>query len=187
MPCPIGGQRPSRRRALTARVGGRPLRRCRGRPSARVPLRLQDQPQPRSRGSMSRIPRGGPEGRTPHRRILPKALSPITDLPCPAWATMSSYRRSPMRRWSRRASGCSAGSATISRSRRNVSHRTCAFSTGGRSKAMSISPARSASSCAGASISPRMLISTCGNSSRNARTRRGSTEYVADPTHPMVR
>ena len=46
---------------------------------------------------------------------------------------------------------------------------------------MSTSPASSASSCAGASISPRTLISTWGSSSRNARTRRGSRSRWPTP------
>ena len=114
------------------------------------------------------------------------STAPITERPCPAWAMKSSPRRSPIRSWSRLARGWSAGSAAINRSRRSSSHRILLSSTGGRKRAMSTSPASSASSCAGASISPRTLISTWGSSSRNARTRRGSKEYVADPTHPMV-
>ena len=145
-----------------------------------------DRPRRTSRASRSRIPRGGPEERTPHRRIPPKALCPSpTALPGMgdevlvskiADAKVVAAGRADVPRVVRRSVGRGAMSHTGRRCVRPVAQQGDVDLAG-----------EQRFSCAGASISPRTLTSTCGNLSRNARTSRGSTEYVADPTHPIVR
>lgn len=125
-------------------------------------------------------------GRKPAAEDSPVITSPITERPCPTWAMNSSSRRSATVSESCSASGWPSGSATSNRSRRNTVARTPGRSTGGRNRAMSISCAASAASWAGASISPRTLTSTSGSSAHRVRTNCGSSEYVAEPTHPMV-